>query len=615
MKSKIAAAIFALLFAVGFGAGGAFGILSLAGHLNGWWQARSWQPVAAIVLKTELQESHGDSTTYQVTVHYRYRVNERTYDGTRVGFSRGSDNIGTWQREHYQRLEAAKRAGQSIRVWVDPAQPEHSVIDREIRWGAVVFSIPFATLFPAVSLGALWVLFNVLRTPASESGASPKLANNANLIKSDARYGVRALWFFAAFWSLIAFPIAFLVVPQEFGRSWVWLLVMLFPLVGVGLIWAAATQTMRLRRNGQALLTLIPAQPHLGHSVAVRADFDRAPPGEYRVSLLCEEVDTRGEDTHYKTIWRQERAVRVNNATLTSAFLPPVHLPATEPSAGIYHRWRMLLNFPDGKDERAFDVVVSAAPEGSAARSDAAASGRTAESDVPARPIPDSMATVVDEFSRLKIDYHASTTRRTAFVIAAFGMIFASVGVFLVFGSFASGAVSILMGLVFATVGLAIIGAGIYSLTHRRNVEITRGRLRVANRWLLSAKQEEVAIAEINKLVPRISGSTSVGTQRSDRHQISALLQDGREIVLASDIRDAGVALTFMHIFQRHLGLADGAVISIADAGRSQSRLPPKTPAEEVDAKRIGKRIALGFKVVGALMVIAFLWDFLEMFR
>jgi len=50
----------ALVFALGFGAGGYFGISQLATQLHGWWQARDWQPVPAKVLATELKESHSD---------------------------------------------------------------------------------------------------------------------------------------------------------------------------------------------------------------------------------------------------------------------------------------------------------------------------------------------------------------------------------------------------------------------------------------------------------------------------------------------------------------------------------------------------------------------------
>lgn len=279
MKAKLVMVIIALLFAIGFGAGGAFGIYHLYSEVNGWWQARSWQPVAATVLATQLQESAtDDGTTYKATALYRYEVNGHRYNSTRVCVSIGSDNLGNWQRNHYLQLEAARREGRTINVWVDPAQPERAVFDREIRWSMVALTVPFATVFPLVALGALWVLLKGLSAPARSYNDAPKLEPNPAEIKSDARSSARGLWLFATLWGLIAFPIALVAVPEQFGHSWTWFLVMLFPLVGIGLIWAAIVRSLRLSRHGEVLITLQPAQPRLGESLAIKAHFRVEPP-------------------------------------------------------------------------------------------------------------------------------------------------------------------------------------------------------------------------------------------------------------------------------------------------------------------------------------------------
>jgi hypothetical protein len=176
------------------------------------------------------------------------------------------------------------------------------------------------------------------------------------------------LWIFATLWGLIAFPLAFVMVPERFGRPWAWLAIMLFPIVGIGLIWAAATRTIRFVRHGEVTIVLSPSQPQLGESITVQLQFARMPAdGEYVVSLLCEEVGTRGDSTQYKTLWRQDRTIQVHSVLAVAAFLPLAHLPASQPHANIYHRWRVLLNFPGAKDERGFDVVIGPARESAAA--------------------------------------------------------------------------------------------------------------------------------------------------------------------------------------------------------------------------------------------------------
>jgi hypothetical protein len=610
MKSKVPGALFALAFALVFGAGGAFGIASLLGQLHGWWQARSWHTVPATVLTAELKESHGDSTTYEATATYRYVVEGRAYEGTRVGFGHGSDNVGSWQQKQYARLNAARLERRTIDVWVDPADPARSVVDRSLRPGMVAFTVPFATLFPMVSLGALWMLIRILRAPAQETSAPAKPKPNERDIRSDARLSARARWLFATFWGLIAFPVAFVMVPELYGRSWMWLAVMIFPIVGLLLIWAAITQTIRLTRNGEITLRLNPAQPRLGESLTAQATFAQIPAtaGEHVFTLLCEKVDTRGEDTRYRTVWKQERPVHRGGTYAAATFLPPPHLPPSEPSTSVYHRWRVLLGFPDGKDERAFDVTIAPSLEDSFTPTQE--HGEEGVVDAVPRPVPESLATIVDDSSGLQISYVANASR-SGLPVSLFALIFIGVGGFLLSGV-ASGVGPRFFGFVFAAIGIAVLGAGVYAWTHRRTVAISNGQVRVENHWLLKSGRDEFAVRDVRDVVTRIHGSSSTGRKRYDHHQIKALLRDGREIALASDVRDAGVVVTLQQLIRKHLGLA-------ADIGEAPTPRAASTEAgsagmtaalaDPAKVARIHRGVKLAMTAIVALMLLAVFWD------
>ncbi len=167
MASRIAGSIFCLLFIIAFGAGGAVGIAGIGAHAGGWLQTRAWQPVMASVQGAQLSESRGrKSTTYRVSAAYTYSVEGKEHRGTRVGYTDTGDNIGSWQEDRYAELDDARRGGRRILAWVDPQQPGNAIIDRELRWGLVLFMLPFATVFPAVSLGELWILIQTWRNPA-----------------------------------------------------------------------------------------------------------------------------------------------------------------------------------------------------------------------------------------------------------------------------------------------------------------------------------------------------------------------------------------------------------------------------------------------------------------
>jgi hypothetical protein len=616
MKSKAGAALFAVVFALGFGAVGAFALHTLAGQLSGWWQARSWQPVSATVVSAELKTSSGESTSYKALARYRYVVDGQTHEGNRIDLGGASNNA--WHQEQYARLKHALSAQRPIEVWIDPADPTHSVVDRDLRLRDLVLMVPFATLFPMVSIGALWVLVRLFRTPADDaSWQAKKAAANGREIKSDARTSARVTWFFAIFWNLISFPLAFAVVPGH-GSFGAWLLVLLFPLVGLLLIWMAAAQTLRLRRTGEITIHLSPTQPRLGQAFTVNATFTRTPPaGEHVFTLICEEVDTRPEDTRYRTKWKQERAVQLAGTYAAVTFSPPPHLPPSERDAPVFHRWRVLLAMPGGKDERAFDVTLFAGREDSAPAPgaeepiDAAIDEATDEEigDVIARPVPPSIATILDERSGLKITY-AADAARSAVPFGLFALIALGTGAFLIFGT-GPGLMPKVMGVMFAAVGGAILIASLYVWTHRRTVEISNGRLVVKNHWLLRSSRRECSVGDVRTVTTRIRGGSTAGSRRYDHHEIKALLSNGGDISLASDIRDAGIALTLEQLLRKHVGLVPGEELlaAHADSGAGHSMPDQAISAGRASAARVTKLIQAGVTVLAALLTLAFLWD------
>lgn len=166
LTAKIGASAACLLFAIGFGAGGVVGIAGLTHHAAGWMTARSWQPIMAEVVRADLHTSRGrKSTTYRVEAQYRYNVEGIDYSATRIGYGdQMSDNIGSWHEDRYAELDGARRRGQRVLAWFNPNNPSESVIDRDPRWGMMLFLLPFASIFSAVSIGALFALVAIWRS-------------------------------------------------------------------------------------------------------------------------------------------------------------------------------------------------------------------------------------------------------------------------------------------------------------------------------------------------------------------------------------------------------------------------------------------------------------------
>lgn len=146
------------LFALPFAAGGlGMLVLGVLPTLYDWGRMRVWTPVPATLTSARLETSRGrKSTTYGVSANYRYQLAGRDYEGQRVAIGSGHDNIGDFQQELGERLEAAQREGRTVPAWVNPSDPREAVLDRSLRAGLQLFKMLFVVVFGGVGVGMLY---------------------------------------------------------------------------------------------------------------------------------------------------------------------------------------------------------------------------------------------------------------------------------------------------------------------------------------------------------------------------------------------------------------------------------------------------------------------------
>ena len=228
--NKFGAALFCLLFAIPFGGVGVGASWVLGRMIYDGHRAEDWVRVKAIV------DSFGNGS-----VVYHYTYGGKNYGGDRLGANPigGTDNVDSWHEDMAAMLSEAQRDGKPITVWVNPDNPAESMVDRTIRWKLGVFIIPFALGFGGAGVGALVVFFRTLFRPAEDVKRDP-IGTPAT-----ASGGVFMIWAFAFFWNAISVPIAVLVVPEGIqSGEWAVLLVLIFPLIGLLLIWGAVASTI-----------------------------------------------------------------------------------------------------------------------------------------------------------------------------------------------------------------------------------------------------------------------------------------------------------------------------------------------------------------------------------
>jgi hypothetical protein len=262
---KVGSVLLCLLFGLPFGGVGVWATHSIVETLSAARAARDWVKVRATVDAARLETGGSGSTTYRAEATYRYRFDGRDYTGTRLGISAigGSDNIDDWHEAIAGRLEDARTAGAPITVWVNPDNPAEAVVDREIRWKELIFLAPFSLAFGGVGVGSLVAMVFVLRGTApawwgndvreparTRPGdlASPGTKSSGG--EPAGQSGLGMLWVFTFFWNAISFPIAFLAVPDMVrDGEWLGLIVLLFPLIGVLLLWSCVSATIGAIRS------------------------------------------------------------------------------------------------------------------------------------------------------------------------------------------------------------------------------------------------------------------------------------------------------------------------------------------------------------------------------
>ena len=231
MKEKLVTALFCLVFAIPFGGVGVGASWVVVKMIEDGYRAQEWVRVQAAV-----------DSWKRGQVAYHYKFGDTTYSGDRLGVNPigGTDNVDSWHDDMAAMISEAKNGKKPLMVWVNPDNPSESMVDRTIRWKLVAFALPFALGFGGVGVGALWVL---VRTLFARRGT------NVAAVAAP-RSGLAGLWIFTFFWNVIAFPIAIVVVPdavakEEYGA----LFVLLFPLIGVLMLWGAISSTITAIKN------------------------------------------------------------------------------------------------------------------------------------------------------------------------------------------------------------------------------------------------------------------------------------------------------------------------------------------------------------------------------
>jgi hypothetical protein len=333
---KLGIAALCLLFAVPFGGVGVFTGWLAGTTLYDGARARDWVLVKA--------EPVGEAA-YRYVIDGREHVSERV-TLLRVGTS-DVDNAG------HDILARARSEKKPLTVFVNPANPAESVVDRTIPWMFVVGMIPFVFGFGGVGVGALWFLVKSLVGPSEPARAK----GGKSVAASSDTTGVLAIWVFAFFWNVIAIPISVLIVPEAVRNGeWAALFVLIFPLVGLLLVWGAVSATLQRLRRGKAEFRIDAGGRRVGEVLAGSVRYSRGVKAGDRLAIRLQCREKSRNEPH----WSKEIEARVVDAG-TGARAPfrfevPANLPASGAGDEGSYSWTLEAR-PAGKPNAMLDSI------------------------------------------------------------------------------------------------------------------------------------------------------------------------------------------------------------------------------------------------------------------
>ena len=173
MKKRLEGFWYKLIFSLVFaGLGVGLFVLEVLPSLRDWHQMKTWSEVSAHLQDVKLisyrSSNTDDSETYEASARYTYHYNGQKYTGWRVAIITGGDNLGDFQWRMAARLKSALRNQQPVPAWVNPEQPNEAVLNRDMRWGMLAFTLGFVVAFGG--LGTFFVVLCFI-SPASDSPA------------------------------------------------------------------------------------------------------------------------------------------------------------------------------------------------------------------------------------------------------------------------------------------------------------------------------------------------------------------------------------------------------------------------------------------------------------
>jgi hypothetical protein len=314
-----------VLFSLPFAGVGTGVILWAMSGLMTWSLAQQWEEVPAYIVEADLRVHSGeDGATYEATATYHYTYAGQSYTGHRVAIDGGADNIGDFQERAAGILAKHAQSGEPFRCYVNPALPEKAVLFREFRPMLFAFKLILGLIFASVGFGILiGGIFGArrereVRSLESEHPGEPwrwRPDWESGVIKSSNKMAMIGALLFAGLWNGVCFPILFVLPWGDVRDEPIMLVMLLFPVIGVGAAIFAIRAAIRWFKFGESTFQMASVPGVIGGSLdgLIRIPAYIRPQEGFAVSLRNQRKHTTGSGKNRKTttttLWTAELTV------------------------------------------------------------------------------------------------------------------------------------------------------------------------------------------------------------------------------------------------------------------------------------------------------------------
>ncbi len=407
-------------------------------------------------------------------------------------------------------------------------------------------------IFMAVGCGIIYAAFAVSRTVRSKTNLQNQFPDEpwrwnkawANgVIPDDSGSSMAFMWFFALLWNAISFPTFFLALGKGDAGKAIWL-VLLFPLIGMGLLSVALYVTAQRWKYGRCELQLetLPGRigGWIGGTIRTATVIDVST-GGMKIALKCINRVTTGSgknsNTYENVLWQQQQTLsgklpRLGTGLgLPVAFQIPPDCAQTHDDSRNAILWRIVATASepgiDFKTTFIVPVFPVDAPEQSIPAADAiAAKFRQPEPEM-ARPHDARIGFEKDTAGRELFDFPPGRNLTSAMFLTLFALIFGGVGAAVMH---ANG--PWLFGIPFEVVGVFLaIGASV-TLLKGRTIHVLQDAVELRWRMLGFSGGRSISRSTISSVKYR--SNSSVGN--TSYYQVMLVTTASGDIAVASGL-------------------------------------------------------------------------------